>query len=133
MSAKDQLLMWARRRGVYEPLKVLIEGTEKLTDWEWDVGDKANFVGYSDPQSGRRIVRYGWVVNPDRLHIDVNKRSNAFGSVFRVEQDEVFRRLKQHLPDAVEGGQDDYVEIRSREDAEQFIAFLKSFVGKGAE
>jgi len=132
MSSKDKLLAWARMRGVYESLNTLIEGTEKLTDWEWDVGKNEDFIGYSDPRSRRRMVRYGWMVSPDRpLDVDVNKRNNQFGSVFGVDQDEVYRRLERYLPDAVKGGEDDWAAIRDEADAEKFIEFLRSFLDGG--
>lgn len=127
MSGKDELLRNAQRRGVRRPLEILIKGTEELTDWEFAVGKRADCVSYTHPASGRVMIRYGWRVSPDRLlDVDVNKRNNQFGSVFGIEEDEVYTRLVEYLPHAVQGGEDDYVAIRSTTDAEKLIEFLRS-------
>jgi hypothetical protein len=141
MSSKDKglyekLEREAHRRGVLEALRTLMAGTKDLTDWQPQVGRKANFIRYDDPGSKRWLVRYGWRVSPDLQTLDanVNMRNNQFGSGFGLSRDEVFDRLKGHLPDAVRGIKtrgEDYVAIRHNVDAEQFLAFLKSFLDRG--
>jgi len=133
MSDKEALLRNARERGVRKQLTVLIEGTEQLTDWTWGVGKKADYITYSEPRSKRRMVKYGRGGADQPLDADVSHIKNQFGSVFGVDQDEVYRRLKHYLPHACMGYATrgcDYVAIRDAEDAEKFLEFLKSFLQK---
>lgn len=136
MSDTDKLLYNADKRGVLEPLKVLMRGTEELSDWEREVGKNANRVSYKHPVSKRMMVRYDLDMVSDLRLLDanVNMRNNQFGSVFGLSRDEVFDRLKAQFPDAVRGIKtrgEDYVAIRHNVDAEQFLAFLKSFLDQG--
>ncbi|HUW96797.1 MAG TPA: hypothetical protein VMW58_13520 [Anaerolineae bacterium] len=103
MSDKEALLRNARERGVRKQLTVLIEGTEQLTDWTWGVGKKADYITYSEPRSKRRMVKYGRGGADQPLDADVSHIKNQFGSVFGVDQDEVYRRLKHYLPHACMG------------------------------
>lgn len=122
----------AQRRGVLEPLRTLMKGTEELTDWKPRVGKNAKSISYDHPASKRMMVRYdlGMVSDLQLLQANVNMTNNQFGSVFGLSRDEVFDRLKGHLPDAVRGiktGGEDYVAIRHNVDAEQLLEFLRSF------
>jgi hypothetical protein len=133
MSDKEALLAEARERGVREQLTVLIERTERLTDWTWRVGKNADYITYREPQSKRRMVKYGRGGADRPLDADVSHINNQFGSVFGVDQDEVYRRLKYYLPHACMGYETrgcDYVAIRDVEDAHKFLQFLKFFLDK---
>jgi hypothetical protein len=131
MPDKEALLRNARVRGVEEQLAVLIQGTEQLTDWTCRVGKNADYITYSEPRSGRRMVKYGKGSADRRLDADVSHINNQFGSVFSVERDEVYRRLCHYLPDACEGYGTrgcDYVAIKGVKDAGKFLEFLRSFL-----
>ena len=133
MSDKEAVLRNAGKRGVRKQLAVLIEGTEQLTDWTWRVGKKADYITYREPRSKRRMVKYGRGGADRPLDADVSHINNQFGSVFGVDQDEVYRRLKHYLPHACIGYETrgcDYVAITDAEDAEKFLEFLKSFLQK---
>jgi len=140
MPDKEALLGNARKRGVWKQLTILIEGTEELTDWTWRVGKNADHITYSERQSGRRMVTYGERGEGRPLDADINQGGNQFGAAFGVTEDEVIARLKTYLPhacDAYETGYEnrkaDYVAIRDEADAEQFLAFLRSFVDSRAK
>jgi hypothetical protein len=132
MSGKDELLRNAERRGVLRPLKILIRGTEELTDWKPDVGKNADRISYKHRPSNRVMVRYGGLSSSWRvLDADVSQRNNQFGSVFGIDQDAVYDRLKQYLDHACKGYGTrgaDYVTIRDQTDAEHFLDFLRSFL-----
>jgi len=122
----------AQRLGVLEGLRTLVNGTEELTDWKREVGKNADRISYKHPVSNRVMVRYHGLSSSHRvLDADVNHVNNQFGSVFGVGKDEVYLRLKHYLPHACKGYGTrgcDYVAIRNETDAEQFLAFLKSFL-----
>jgi hypothetical protein len=131
MSNKDALLRNAQKRGVRKHLEVLIEGTERLTDWTWRVGRNADYITYSERQSGRRMVTYGDRGEGRPLDADVSHLNNQFGRTFGLTVDEVFAHLKEYLPHACEGYGTrgaDYVAIKDEADAEHFLDFLRSLV-----
>jgi hypothetical protein len=136
MSDKEALLRNAREKGFFQALKILIEGTEELTNWKPEVGKNADRISYKHPKSKRVMVRYGGLSSSwSGLEVDVNQGDNQFGGTFGVTEDEVIARLKKYLPharDAYETGYEnrkaDWVPIRSEADAEQFLAFLRSFL-----
>jgi len=133
---KEALLSNARKKGVFQALKVLIEGTEELTDWKPEVGKNADRISYKHPKSKRVLVRYGGLSSSwCGLEVDVNQGENQFGGTFGVTEDEVIARLKKYLPharDAYETGYEnrkaDWVPIRNEADAERFLDFLRSFL-----
>ena len=60
MSDKEALLRNARKKGVFQALKILIEGTEELLqDWKPEVGKNADRISYKLPKSNHVMVRYG--------------------------------------------------------------------------
>ena len=132
MADKEALLRNARKKGFFEALKVLIEGTEELTRWKPDVGKNADRISYKHPKSKRVMVRYGGLSSSWRaLDADVSQRNNQFGGTFGVTEDEVYARLTQYLPHACQGYETrgaDYVEIRDETDAQHFLDFLRSFL-----
>jgi hypothetical protein len=136
MSDKEALLRKAREKGFFQALKILIEGTEELTDWKPEVGKNADRISYKHPKSKRALVRYGGLSSSwTGLEADINQGENEFGHFFGVTEEEVIARLKEYLPharDAYETGYDnrkaDWVPIRNEVDAKQFVAFLKSFL-----
>ena len=132
MPDKEALLSNARKKGVFQALKVLIEGTEELTDWKPEVGKNADRISYKHPTTNRVMVRYGGLSSSWRaLDADVSQRNNQFGGTFGVTEDEVYARLTQYLPRACQGYETrgaDYVEIRDDTDAQHFLDFLRSFV-----
>ena len=133
MSDEEALLHNAREWGVWKQLTLLMEGTEELTDWTGRIGKNADYITYSERRSKRRMVKYGRGGADRPLDADVSHINNQFGSIFGVDQDEVYRRLKHYLPHACMGYETrgcDYVAIRDVEDAEKFLEFLKSFLQK---
>jgi len=136
MADKEALLRKAAERGVRKQLAVLIEGTGQLMrGWTWRVGKNADYITYSERQSGRRMVTYGERGEGRPLDADINQGGNQFGAAFGVTEDEVIARLKKYLPhacDAYETGYEnrkaDYVAIRDEADAERFLDFLRSFL-----
>jgi hypothetical protein len=134
----DKMEHEAQRRGVLEALRILIRGTKELTDWKPEVGKRADRISYKHPVSNRVMIGYGWSDSHElqKLIAIVNMRNNQFGSVFEVGKDDVYERLRSYLPQAVKGiltRGEDFVPIEDKSDAEQFLAFLRSFVGKGEE
>ncbi len=135
MSDKEALERKARERGCFQALKVLIEGTEELTDWKPEVRKKG--ISYKHRASNRVMLRYGGLDSArPGLEADVYQGDNQFGAFFGVTEDEVIARLKEYLPDARDGYETgyenrkaDWVPIRNEADAERFVAFLRSFVG----
>jgi hypothetical protein len=138
MSDKEALLRKAREKGCFVALKILIEGTEELTDWKPEVGKKADRISYKHPKSKRVLVRYGGLSSSwTGLEADINQGENQFGGFFGVTEDEVIARLKKYLPharDAYETGYEnrkaDWVPIRDEDEAEKFVEFLRSFQPK---
>jgi hypothetical protein len=138
MSKKEALLRKAQERGCFHALRVLIEGTEELTDWKPQVGK--NGISYKHRGSNRMMVRYGGLDSGwHGLEADVNQGDHQFGGVFGVTEDEVIARLREYLPNARDGYEigyenrkADWVPITSDADARQFLAFLRSFLGSGA-
>jgi len=137
MSDKEALLRNARNKGVFQALKVLIEGTEELLkDWKPEVGKNADRISYKHPKSRRVMVRYGGLSSSwCGLEVDVNQGENQFGDTFGVTEDEVIVRLKKYLPHArdayeteYENRKADWVPIRNEADAERFLDFLRSFL-----
>ena len=132
MSDKEALLRNARKKGRFQALKVLIEGTEELTDWTCRVGKDADYITYGDSCSKRRMVTYGDRGEGRPLDADVSHLNNQFGGTFDMTKDQVYARLKEYLPHACKGygtRDSDYVAIRDEEDAEKFLEFLGSFPG----
>jgi hypothetical protein len=138
MSDKQALLRKAREKGCFGALKILIEGTEELTDWKPEVGKNADRISYKHPKSNRVLVRYGGLSSSwTGLEADINQGENQFGGFFGVTEDEVIARLKRYLPHArdayetrYENRKADWVPIRDEGEAKKFVEFLKSFLPK---
>jgi len=138
MSDKEALFRKAREKGCFQPLKILIEGTEKLTNWKPEVGKNADRISYKHPKTKRVLLRYGGLSSSwTGLEADINQGENQFGGFFGVTEEEVIERLKKYLPRARDGYETgyedrkaDWVPISSEADAEQFVAFLKSFLAQ---
>jgi hypothetical protein len=135
MSDKESLLRKARERGCFQALKLLIEGTEELTDWKPEVGKNADRISYKAPKTKRVMVRYGGLDSAwHGLEADVYQGDNQFGAFFGVTEGEVIARLRQYLPHARDGYETgyedrraDWVPIANEADARQFLSFLRSF------